>query len=164
MNNVPTLVLVVIALINGLISCGSTTSEEPLPIANYQSSSLEGQVFEEVNRYRTSKGLNSLLLHEGLSSIAQKHSARMAIKEKLDHSGYSQRSAQAKFQFGLMNTSENVITYGDRLPTARKLVQKWIDSPPHKKNMLGDFDSGGLSLLNKNDLIYGTFFFGKTTS
>ena len=161
MNNAPTLILVVISLINGLISCSSSTNGGPLPAVNYRSSSLEGQVFEEVNRFRSSKGLKALTKHSGLSLIAKKHSSEMASQDKLDHSGYLKRATQAKSQFKLLSVSENIMAFGESSPTAKKLVQKWIDSPPHRKNMLKNFDVGGLSLVEKGNVIYGTFFFGK---
>ncbi|MGB8337508.1 MAG: CAP domain-containing protein [Burkholderiales bacterium] len=82
-----------------------------------------------INQYRSGRKL-SLLARDGrLDKIAAAHSNYMAAKDDLSHDGFNERFNQANMQSCAENVAWNQIT-------ASELVNDWIASPVHDKNLL----------------------------
>jgi uncharacterized protein YkwD len=82
-----------------------------------------------INRYRSSKSLSAISRDRRLDSIAGSHSRYMAAKDDLSHDGFNERFNQANMQSCAENVAWNQIT-------ASELVNDWIASPVHDKNLL----------------------------
>jgi uncharacterized protein YkwD len=110
----------------------------PTPVPN----SLIIEVFNEINRFRTNHGRSALKIDKGLMRQAQNHSVDMANEQRIDHDGFA-----ARIEAVHPNTraAENV-EYNQYL-TAADIVRQWVNSPPHLKNLLGDYDLIGICLL-----------------
>ena len=125
---------------------------------------IKGQISQDdqraidyVNEFRKENNLPPLQYSKLLSEIAMPHTLDMLNKKvPLGHSGFNERSAKVT---SAMSTGENVgyeYGYSDPMKT---LFDGWLHSPPHRKNMLGNFNQIGVAFANKGDLWYGTQFF-----
>jgi uncharacterized protein YkwD len=82
-----------------------------------------------INQYRASKNMSALSRDNRLDSLASAHSRYMAAKDDLNHDGFNERFNQANMQSCAENVAWNQIT-------ASELVNDWIASPVHDKNLL----------------------------
>jgi uncharacterized protein YkwD len=82
-----------------------------------------------INQYRASKKLSPLSRDRRLDGIASTHSRYMAAKDDLSHDGFNERFNQANMHSCAENVAWNQIT-------ASELVNDWIASPVHDKNLL----------------------------
>lgn len=124
---------------------------------------LGSKLREAVNSYRRSNGKGALSRHAGLEELAQQHSEAMARSGKLSHAGDSTRSGIASSKYQIRATAENVMRWpvrGGRDP--QKMLQTWIDSSGHRRNMLdGSYQVTGLGIAqNDEGNIWVTQMFG----
>lgn len=91
-------------------------------------------VLSEVNHYRVSKGLNTLHLNDKISQEARQHSINMATKkESFGHHDFDKRIQHIKtYVYRFSGGAEN-IAYFKISP--KKVVQMWLTSPGHKRNI-----------------------------
>ncbi len=82
-----------------------------------------------INQYRAGKKLSALTRDSRLDALAGSHSRYMAAKDDLSHDGFNERFNQANMQSCAENVAWNQIT-------ASELVNDWIASPVHDKNLL----------------------------
>lgn len=131
------------------------TNESDLP-----NTSLEKSVHTLVNEYRTSEGLDALEYSPFIADIARTHSQNMADgSSPFGHKGFSERSDKIRSELGGGRTAENV-AYG--YSSAEGVVEGWIKSDGHRKNMKGDFTHTGIGVAyNSNDQPYYTQIFLK---
>ena len=111
-----------------------------------------------VNEFRKKNQKPPLTFSQCLAGIAKPHNdAMMSNKIPLGHSGFQQRSAKIP---NAMSTAENVgFCYGVDDPV-KTLVDGWINSPGHRRNLLGNFNQIGIVIeCNRNGYWYGTQFF-----
>jgi uncharacterized protein YkwD len=96
-----------------------------------------------VNAERTSRGLHSLRANDRLQKAARGHSQDMVRRAYFDHvspGGTDPVSRLTKVHYITRTISWSIaenIGWGDgSLSTPRAIVQAWMDSPPHRVNML----------------------------
>lgn len=82
-----------------------------------------------INQHRASRKLSALTRDNRLDAIAAAHSRYMAAKDDLSHVGFNDRFQQANMHSCAENVAWNQIT-------ASELVEDWIASPVHDKNLL----------------------------
>ncbi|MGB8856383.1 MAG: CAP domain-containing protein [Burkholderiales bacterium] len=82
-----------------------------------------------INQHRASKKLPALTRDSRLDAIAAAHSRYMAAKDDLTHVGFNDRFQQANMHSCAENVAWNQIT-------ASELIEDWIVSPVHDKNLL----------------------------
>ena len=90
----------------------------------------------DLNGFRRANGLKPMQANATLASLAKAHATDMARRQSMDHAGFFEiRSRRGA-------AGENV-AYA--CPDLNCAMQKWIDSPPHRANMLRtDFTRYGL--------------------
>ena len=133
-------------------------------------------IFKKTNQLRQAKGLVSFKKLDSLDQIAQYHSDNMVQKKfysHTDHEGLSPVERAEKFNIqawrkignrfiGIAENIaqvpwfENVTKCGDTRSNeaiAECLVQGWKSSPPHYKNILGDYVYLGVGIRFNTDLI-----------
>ena len=100
-------------------------------------------ILKYVNADRGKQGLAPLKLNEVESSIARKHSRDMANgKVPFGHSGLNARAkAIRKALGGISSVGENVAS-GPM--NAREVVDGWLNSPGHKRNIEENFTLTGI--------------------
>jgi len=118
-------------------------------------STINDSILIYINAYRKNQALPPLQLDTILCSIATKHSARMSTKLiPFGHYDFEKRMKDI-FVF-LPNTkasSENV-AYGKL--SAAAVVNGWINSPPHQKNIKGNYNYTGIGVAKDSS---GIFYF-----
>ncbi len=94
------------------------------------------EIIERVNRFRALHGLPGLVGNDTLDRMAQRHSEDMASRDYFDHDApdggtVGDRAQEVGYKYRTI--SENLAA-GMRRP--RRVVDGWIDSPPHREAML----------------------------
>jgi len=122
---------------------------------------IENEIFDYINLHRKSIGLKPLQLNNIESSAAAKHSYNMASnKISFGHAGFQKRIKSISSQLGFISASAENVAYGTM--NAKEVVDVWLQSPEHKKNIEGDYMLTGIGVAkNKKGMIYFTEIFTK---
>ncbi|HEY8733644.1 MAG TPA: CAP domain-containing protein, partial [Puia sp.] len=121
---------------------------------------MENEILKYVNEDRISHGLSPLQLNSTESALASKHSQNMAAgKVKFGHDGFNSRAKAIQKALGSIEIGENVAS---GTMTAREVVDGWLHSPGHKKNIEGNFVFTGIGYApDKKGNIYFTQIFSR---
>jgi uncharacterized protein YkwD len=121
---------------------------------------MENEILQYVNEDRKQHNLTPLQMNSLESSLALKHSGDMATgKVKFGHEGFNSRAKTIQKDLGATEVGENVAS-GNM--TAREVVDGWLHSPGHKKNIEGDFTFTGIGYArDKKGDIYFTQIFSR---
>jgi uncharacterized protein YkwD len=90
-------------------------------------------VVRVINTVRTTNGAPPLRVGRTLTRAARAHSADMARRDYFDHGPFAQRLR--RFGVQASNIGENLAS-GTRPLSALEIVRMWIESPPHRRNLL----------------------------
>ena len=120
----------------------------------------------EINRVRAEHGLPALKNWKQLSDCAREHSANMAAEKcPFGHDGFDKRHAQMKKQATIYSFGENVACSYNYDEPVKIAVEGWMNSPGHKKNILGNFEESGIGVaLDKKGKFYITQLFARRKS
>lgn len=159
-------------IVSGLSSCanqsGSSAGAET-SAGRRGNSALASRVFDEVNGYRRSKGLNEVQRHAGLDRLAQAHCeylrdnrGKFSIHGKnVSHYGFEGRAMSARQHLGMLSVSENVAAAtnpGNAAPSV--LLQLWRNSRDHHENMVNKWTHSGIGVLVDSDgMVFATQLF-----
>lgn len=157
-----TIVLYISVFIVGFSSCSSskrsstdsktttTTTKTsrpalPKPSTATVAPALEDQILTLINQYRKKKGLAALQADPVIEAEARRHTVAMASHQSpFGHDGFSFRSKVITSKIpGVTATAENV-AYGSR--SAQEVVDGWIKSSGHRKNIEGKFKLTGIGV------------------
>jgi uncharacterized protein YkwD len=122
------------------------------------SDSMGIAILQFVNEDRKQHGLSPLQLNAMESSLALKHSQDMATgRVKFGHDGFNSRARTIQKGLGSSEIGENVAS-GPM--TAREVVDGWLNSPGHKKNIEGNFILTGIGYARdkKGDIFFTQIF------
>jgi len=108
-----------------------------------------------LNKYRSEHKLEALVIDENLNTVAQAHSEWMSKNQELTH------TAEGKDPFdrcddGKVECNAENIAMSSQV-SAEIFYKLWIESPPHEKNILGDYKTVGIGLSGD----YSTTLFAK---
>jgi uncharacterized protein YkwD len=116
---------------------------------------LQQSVLDFVNRYRKTKGLIPLTMMPLISAEASKHSKNMSDgRVAFGHDGFDGRADKLMRQIELSNAIAENVAYGKF--SAQEVVNRWIKSPGHRKNIEGKFTLTGVGIVRRAD---GYLFF-----
>jgi uncharacterized protein YkwD len=105
-----------------------------------RSASLSGpaaQVLALTNAQRVKYGCRPLRADAALTRVAQRHSEEMAEQHFFSHTdpdGQTFSKRQISAGYSSEKTGGENIARG--IPTAKQVVRGWMNSPPHRKNIL----------------------------
>src|ERR1700755_3111547 len=121
---------------------------------------MESDILKYVNEDRIAHGLSPLQMNQLESSLAAKHSLDMSRgKVKFGHDGFNTRAKTIQKDLGSVEVGENV---AEGPMTAREVVDGWLHSPGHKKNIEGNFTLTGIGYAaDKKGDIYFTHIFSR---
>ncbi len=146
-----------------LTSCSKDSIEEfdsadlTTKVAPVTYSSIELDVLELINAYRSQQGLNTLMFLDESSWQAASHNEHMIATDEVCHDDFGSRYEALVNSVEAKAVSENV-AYGYK--TAEAVVNAWIKSDGHKKNILGDHTHFGISIKkDKEGKLYFTNIF-----
>jgi len=116
-------------------------------------------IFRLVNADRRALGLKPLEWNLTESSTAAAHSSNMASgKTAFGHDGFQQRIKSIAGRVGYISGSGENVAYGQM--GAKEVVDTWLHSPEHKKNIEGDYSLTGIGVAKgKKGMIYFTEIF-----
>jgi uncharacterized protein YkwD len=147
--------LLILYKLNLLLILG--TGYPPASAMRY-TDSMETAILQFVNEDRKQHDLSPLLLNSLESSLASKHSRDMATgKVKFGHDGFNKRAKAIQKELGSQEIGENVAS-GPM--TAREVVDGWLKSPGHKKNIEGNMTLTGIGFARdrKGDIYFTQIF------
>ena len=116
-------------------------------------------VFNLVNSYRVKHGLTPFKYNEALAQIAAEHSREMADRSvPFGHTGFRNRTRQASRAVAHPRAFSENVAYTDLDVT--KVMNLWIESPAHRRSMLGNFNTSGIGVAyDRNGRVYATQIF-----
>jgi len=129
------LIAVAFTLIMGIVMLSSAGA----------SASVSSQMVGLVNSARANGGLPALEHHDGLASVAQSWASHMAEAKRLSHNP----STGAQIPSGWSSWAENVAFVSS--PSANKLHRSFMDSPPHRANIMGSYTHIGVGYAQSSD-------------
>ena len=123
--------------------------------------SMDEQILYYTNKFRQSKGLAPLQLVSTISKEAEGHSQDMAKgRTGFGHEGFEERVDHVGKKLGRVAAAAENVAYGNL--DAEGVVNGWIKSPGHRRNMLGDYNLIGIgSAQGKGNIIFFTQVFIK---
>jgi len=112
-----------------------------------------------VNEYRHKKGLAPLQANSFLSSVALEHSRDMLTgKTPFGHEGFHERIDRIRKRLGPVHVAAENVASGPM--SAREVVDGWLHSAGHRKNIEGNFKLTGIGLAKRRDgMVYFTQIF-----
>jgi uncharacterized protein YkwD len=139
-----TVVLVCITFLGCTISHKATRQEGTVT----EVLQLEQEVHQLINRYRISKNLSPLIVHEIITRQARIHSRAMATKRiPVSHSGFDQRVDIISRSLPLRVAAENVAYNKGYAHCGQRVIQDWLTSTVHRKNIEGDYHLTGIGVV-----------------
>lgn len=159
-----------IALVITLSSCSNyenfagyeSTSEDSLEqytlASSKNHSTLEDELFEMINTYRASIGLNEMEFESTTYYYATLHTDYMISKGNTSHDNFTQRAENISKRTGAVFVAENVARNYD---TIEEAFEAWLESPGHRVNIEGEYNYSAIS-INQNsngDLYFTQLFF-----
>lgn len=123
------------------------------------SANINESILFYINQYRQTKSLPALRLDTMLCVVALKHSINMAHKKvPFGHDGFNERMDFIMKKIPNMKASAENVAEGKL--DAEAVVKGWLNSPPHKKNIEGNYNFTGIGVAkNKIGVSYFTQIF-----
>ncbi len=149
-------------LISSLSACAQKATHATITYSNSRDIDTKGMakgILYYINEYRASIGLPALQMISEASSEATKHSIEMANRTTaFGHDGFDERIDNIVKRIGFVHASAENVAYGKL--TAKEVVDLWLNSPGHKKNIEGNYALTGLGIAKDADgLIFYTQIF-----
>lgn len=122
-------------------------------------STMNQQILALVNKHRKAMGKGEFGMIDIASAQAAQHSRDMMNgSTPFGHEGFEQRVSVIKNAIGFINAAAENVAYGQL--SAEGVVDGWLHSPGHKKNIEGDYNLTGIGVTqNKDGVIYFTQIF-----
>jgi uncharacterized protein YkwD len=148
----------------GFISCNKYTIPvtQPLPTepsGTVTNGNIEEGILANVNTYRRSRGLATLQMSGAANQQAAQHSRNMATgKTGFSHDGFSQRVNNIVSEIGRVSASAENVAFGNL--SAKQVVDVWLKSSGHKKNIEGNYNLTGIGVYpDSKGVLYFTQIF-----
>ncbi len=126
---------------------------------DYQYSTIEVEILDELNLYRKALGLNQLRPLAELSLESEDHNMYMIEEGVVSHDNFSLRASELMNKVGAKAVAENV---GFGYKTSGAVVNAWLKSKGHRENVEGGFTHFGISVRqDENGKNYFTNIFIK---
>lgn len=137
-----------------LASCAQKIARAPLNYTygkeDIDIKSMEKDILFYINEYRKSLGLDALQILKEATMEAVNHSAEMANKTSaFGHDGFDARIDNIQSKIGFLHGAGENVAYGKL--SAKEVVDLWINSPPHKKNIIGNYGYTGIGVVKNSD-------------
>lgn len=121
--------------------------------------SLQNDILKLVNQHRAKLGLNALQMNDAANAEATIHSSDMAKgKASFGHDGFDTRMKHLNQKLGMLRATGENVAYGKI--DATEVMDMWLNSPGHKKNIEGNFSEMGIGIAkSKSGYLYFTQIF-----
>jgi uncharacterized protein YkwD len=124
-----------------------------------QSDKMTTEILKYVNEYRAQHGLGPMTIDPAVCKGAEVHSRDMAThKVPFGHDGFDARMAQITAKVKPANGWAENVAAGPL--NAKEVVDMWLHSPGHKKNIEGNYNVCGIGICKGDDgALYFTHIF-----
>lgn len=113
--------------------------------------SIENEILKLVNKHRKSIGKSSIKINVFANTLSKEHTNYMIYKNTISHDNFNQRSQQLFDLENARSIGENVAA---GQASAGSVMQSWLKSEGHKKNIEGNFTHIGISAIKNEAGIY----------
>jgi uncharacterized protein YkwD len=136
-------------------------SDAGIPRLVLASASASTDILRFVNQHRRSMGLRALQANSFVSSVALGHSRDMLTgRSPFGHDGFKDRINEIKGRLGALHVAAENVASGPM--GAKEVVDGWLHSPGHRRNIEGDFRLTGIGVATaSNGMVYFTQIFIK---
>jgi uncharacterized protein YkwD len=142
-----------IILFSSLSACAQKATHTTITYSNSRvidTKGMEKDILSYINQYRESIGLPVLQMISAASKQATQHSIDMANRTTpFGHDGFDERIDNITKKIGFVHASAENVAYGKL--TAKEVVDLWLNSPGHKKNIEGDYALTGIGIAKDAD-------------
>lgn len=123
---------------------------------------IAAEVLVYINQYRASHGLPKLVMNEAANREARRHSQEMANHAMpFGHGGFNQRMKHIYHSIADADGGAENVAYNYK--TARIVVDGWIKSPGHQRNIVGRYNMTGIGIVRDGaGKLYYTQLFVRT--
>ena len=144
-----------------ILLCTMALAAPKAPAAHLPPSSMSAEILRLVNQHRRALGKPDLQPNSFISSVALGHSRDMLSgKTPFGHDGFRGRIDRIRKKLGPMHVAAENVASGPM--SAREVVEGWLHSPGHRRNIEGDFRLTGIGLaFGRNGNIFFTQIFAK---
>lgn len=120
---------------------------------------MNTQILQLINEHRKAIGKGGLQMIDAASTQATQHSKDMMNgATPFGHDGFDDRVNAVRKSIGFVNAAAENVAYGQL--SAADVVDGWLHSPGHKKNIEGDYNLTGIGVAQNSDgVIYFTQIF-----
>jgi len=125
----------------------------PTPASDY-----ETQVVQLINQERAAQGLPPLNIDSRLVQAARRHSQDMATNNFFSHYGSDGSSPGQRIREAGYNYVSAGETIAGGYPSPSSVVQGWMNSPPHRAILLGNFVDVGVGYAYNSGSTYGHYW------
>ena len=145
--------LFALILISSFSACAQKATHTNITYSNSRvidTKGMEKDILYYINQYRNSIGLSSLQILNAATEQATEHSMDMANRTTpFGHEGFDDRIDHIVKKIGFVHASAENVAYGKL--TAKEVVDLWLHSPGHKKNIEGNYALTGIGLATGAD-------------
>lgn len=134
-----TLIVISLLLITACSSDANSEGVQPTPgsgSGSTSSTTFELEIMKLINNHRAGKGLVKLEILDVIKSQTDKHTDYMINAGKISHDRFSERGDYLKKNANAKGVAENVAS---GYTTAESVVNGWINSEGHRKNIEGNY-------------------------
>ena len=137
------------------LSCGlpvaaGTRGDSNTAATTGEMAALKSEILQLINEYRKEKRLSPLVQNNITGRIADEHSANMARgKTAFGHDGFEQRNAELKKEIAGMSAMAENVAFGKL--SAERVVNLWLRSSGHRRNIEGDYSQTGIGIARAAD-------------
>lgn len=141
-------------------SCSTDEASSLEEIKNQEAATTETQILQLVNTHRESIGKLALITNSLAASLAKDHTLFMIDQGEISHDNSEERGLRLINEEKANKIGENVAY---KYKTAQEVMDAWLNSSGHKKNIEGDFTHVGISAIKSDSgqLYYTQVFFRK---
>jgi uncharacterized protein YkwD len=119
-------------------------------------SKAEEKVVSLINAYRRAHKLSTLMPHDTLHNVSQIQSTLMRDRDYFDH-----RDFIARIGGGWTKAGEVIAKIDLPIDSPERVVEGWKKSPPHRRELLGDFQFIGISRVANEKEAFWTANLGR---
>lgn len=140
-------------LLTALPACAqrnTSATSVTFDVTNADIKSLQNDILKLVNQHRAKLGLNALQMNDAATAEATIHSSDMAKgRTGFGHDGFDNRMKHLNQKLGMLRATGENVAYGKI--GAAEVMNMWLNSPGHKKNIEGDFSMMGIGIVQSKD-------------
>ncbi len=137
--------LLCLILITCITSCSKDNTSENNK--NLETLSITDEILQLVNKHRASIEQPPLLVNILAKQLAEEHTAYMINEKEISHFNFNNRANILINEANAISVGENVAY---KQQSAKAVMEAWLNSEDHRKNIEGDFTHIGIGVLKNS--------------